>query len=233
MLVDASNAFNCLNRQVALHNVRHICRSMETVLINTYREPSELFLDGSVLLSREGTTQGDLSMPFYAIALIKRLNHIVPQLWYADDAAGIGKLVALCRWWDEICDIGPHYGYFPNATKTWLIVKEDHYSEAELIFGGSGVRLTKEGRPHLGAPLGTSAYRNKFLSSKVIEWCAEIEALAGVANTEPHAAYAACTHGMFSKSFLSRVVPDIGALLQPLEDSIRYKLLPVTSFYLF
>ena len=66
----------------------------------------------------------------------------------------------------------------------------------------------------------------KFLSSKVIEWCAEIEALAGVANTEPHAAYAACTYGMFSKwSFLSRVVPDIGPLLQPLEDSIRYKLL--------
>ena len=88
----------------------------------------------------------------------------------------------------------------------------------------------KEGRPHLGAPLGTSAYRNKFLSSKVIEWCAEIEALAGVANTEPHAAYAACTHGMFSKwSFLSRVVPDIGPLLQPLEYSIRYKLLPVLT----
>ena len=119
---------------------------------------------------------------------------------------------------------------FSYASKTWLSVKEDHYSEAELIFGGSGVRLTKEGRPHLGAPLGTSAYRNKFLSSKVIEWCAEIEALAGVANTEPHAAYAACTHGMFSKwSFLSRVVPDIGPLLQPLEDSIRYKLLPVLT----
>ena len=65
-----------------------------------------------------------------------------------------------------------------KSSKTWLIVKEDHYSEAELIFAGSGVRLTKEGRPHLGAPLGTSAYRNKFLSSKVIEWCAEIEALA-------------------------------------------------------
>ena len=47
---------------------------------------------------------------------------------------------------------------------------------------------------------------------------------------EPHAAYAVCTHGMFSKwSFLSRVVPDIGPLLQPLEDSIRYKLLPVLT----
>ena len=152
LLVD----FNFLNRQVALYNVRHICPSMATVLINTYREPSELFMDGSILLSREGPKQGDpLSMPFYAIAtapLIKRLNYIVPQLWYADDAAGIRKLVTLRRWWDEICDIGPHYGYFSKASKTWLIVKEVHYIEAELIFTGSGVRLTKEGRPHLGAP---------------------------------------------------------------------------------
>ena len=84
---------------------------------------------------------------------------IVVVVVYADDAAGIGKLVALRRWWDEVCDIGPHYGYFPKASKTWLIVKEDHYSEAELIFAGSGVRLTKGGRPHLGAPLGTSVQK--------------------------------------------------------------------------
>ena len=113
----SSSSSSSLNRQVALQNA-----PMATVLINTYREPSKLFMDGSVLLSREGTTQGDpLSMAIATAPLIKQLNHIVPQLWYADDAAGIGKLVALCWWWDEICDIGPHYGYFPNATKTWLI----------------------------------------------------------------------------------------------------------------
>ena len=75
----------------------------------------------------------------------------------------MGKLIDLRRWWDEICAIGPHYGYSPNATKTWLITKKDQYRAAEAIFAGTGVKLTKEGRPHLDAPLGTSDFKTKFL----------------------------------------------------------------------
>ena len=59
LLVDASNAFNSLNRQTALHNIQRLCPSLATALINTYRAPSELYVHGDVLLSREGTTQGD------------------------------------------------------------------------------------------------------------------------------------------------------------------------------
>ena len=67
LLVDASNAFNSLNRQTALHNIQRLCPSIATALINTYRAPSELYVDTDVLLSREGTTQGDpLAMPMYA-----------------------------------------------------------------------------------------------------------------------------------------------------------------------
>ena len=43
ILVDAANAFNCLNRMVALHNVQYICPAFATVLINTYRNPARLF----------------------------------------------------------------------------------------------------------------------------------------------------------------------------------------------
>ena len=60
LLVDASNAFNLLNRQTALHNIQRLCPPLATVLINTYREPTELFVDGDVLYSQEGTTQGIL-----------------------------------------------------------------------------------------------------------------------------------------------------------------------------
>ena len=37
LLVDASNAFNALNRQTALHNIRRLCPALATSLINTYR----------------------------------------------------------------------------------------------------------------------------------------------------------------------------------------------------
>ena len=39
LLIDASNAFNRLNRAVALHNVQVTCPKITTYLINTYRHP--------------------------------------------------------------------------------------------------------------------------------------------------------------------------------------------------
>ncbi len=57
-----------LIRLTALHNITRLCPSLATVLINTYRA---LFVDGDVLYSREGTTQGDpLAMPMYALAIM-------------------------------------------------------------------------------------------------------------------------------------------------------------------
>ncbi len=35
LLVDASNAFNCINRQVALLNIQHLCPTIATFLINS------------------------------------------------------------------------------------------------------------------------------------------------------------------------------------------------------
>ena len=60
ILVDASNAFNRLNRQVTLLNCDSICPSLSPILINTYHSDSLLFVDGQCLLSKEGTTQGIL-----------------------------------------------------------------------------------------------------------------------------------------------------------------------------
>ena len=59
LLVDTSNGFNSLNRKAALHNIRSVCPSIFTILINTYREASQLFIDGDVIYSEEGTTLGD------------------------------------------------------------------------------------------------------------------------------------------------------------------------------
>ena len=66
ILVDASNAFNCLNRQVTLLNCGTICPALSHILVNTYRNNSHLFVDGQCILSKEGTTQGDpLAMAMY------------------------------------------------------------------------------------------------------------------------------------------------------------------------
>ena len=101
ILVDASNAFNCLNRQVTLLNCETICHDLSHILINTYRNNSQLFVDGHFILSKEGTTQGDpLAMAMYAIGtqpLIRRLDGIAKQVWYADDSAAGSSLERLKR----------------------------------------------------------------------------------------------------------------------------------------
>ena len=44
LLIDASNAFNALNRAAALHNTGILCPITATYAINTYRLPSRLFI---------------------------------------------------------------------------------------------------------------------------------------------------------------------------------------------
>ena len=80
--MDATNTFNALNHQVALHNIRHLCPSIATVLINSYRYPTKLFVDGDVILSQEGTIQGD-PLAMYSMAtipLIRRLDGLCKQI---------------------------------------------------------------------------------------------------------------------------------------------------------
>lgn len=55
-------AVHCrINRYSALHNV---CRQCPSFATNYYRAPSDLFIDGEIISSQEGATQGDpLAMP--------------------------------------------------------------------------------------------------------------------------------------------------------------------------
>ena len=69
IIVDTSNTFNYLNRKVTLLNCGIICPALSHILINTYRNNSQLFVNGQCILSKEGTTQGDpLAMAMYRIA---------------------------------------------------------------------------------------------------------------------------------------------------------------------
>ena len=219
ILVDASNAFNSLNRQTALRNIHQLSPALSKALINAYREDVQLFINGEVLLSREGTTQGDpLAMAIYAIAitpLIHRLkDRATKQVWFADDATAGGSLNHLKAWWDRISAIGPDYGCYSNGSKTWLIVKEANLEEATVLFQGTGVSITVAGKRHLGAAIGTHSFVENYVQRKVSGWVREVEQLSSIVTTQPHAAYAAFTHGLTSK--WTRTIPDIKDLFQPL-----------------
>ena len=112
ILIDASNAFNSLNRQTALQNIHHLCPSLSKVPINTYREEIQLFVDRETLLSQEETTQGDpLAMAMYAITINPLMHRLedeeTKQVWFADDATVGGSLAGFKTWWNIIMHKSP------------------------------------------------------------------------------------------------------------------------------
>ena len=164
------------------------------------------------------------------IPLIRRLNGPCKQVWYADDSAAFGPLEHLRSWWDRLTTEGPSYGYFANPSKTWLVTKDSHLQNAAKIFAGSGVNITPNGRPYLGAALGSPDFIEEHLRSKVGEWTSSITLLSEIAKSQPHAAYSALVHGLSSKwSYLSRVTPNISHLLIPLDTALRTELLPALT----
>ncbi len=234
LLVDATNAFNSLNRLAALQNIRRLCPPLATILINTYRAPKELFMDGDTLLSQEGTTHGGpLAMPMYALATIPLINKLKgnpTQIWYADDAAAVRNIKDLRDWWDRLTVDGPNFDYYPNPSKTWLVTKEKYHCSGTSTFTGTGVNITPQGRPYLGAAIGSSDYVKRHVESKVTSWVSTIHNLTAIAKSQPQAAYSALTHGLSSKlSYLSRTMPDTSHLFKPLDDILYSNFIPALT----
>ena len=113
--VDADNAFNRLNRKVALHNIQQVCPPIHTFLQNHYRKAAKLFVSDvscqETILSDEGCTQGDpAAMAFYALGvkpLVDELHDCVniencKQSWFAYDSSAVGNLKEIKVWWQNL-----------------------------------------------------------------------------------------------------------------------------------
>ena len=191
-LADARNAFNSLNRRAALLNIHSLCPSLAPILTNCYRLDIPLFIDGDVIFSSEGTTQGDpLAMSMYAIAILPLIHHLnqftIHQVWYANDAATLGKLSIIKSWWEELQSHGPSFGYYTNPFKSWLIVKPVAEDSARSIFADTDINITSEGHRYLGSPIGSEDFISNFIQDKISEWVSQLERLTAVAQTQPHA----------------------------------------------
>ena len=69
-----------------------------------------------------------------------------------------------------------------NATKSSLIVKEEHAAWATELFQGIDVQITTEGKRHLGAALGSRTFVETYVTGMVQEQ------LAAIASSQLHAA---------------------------------------------
>ena len=240
LLVDAENAFNNINRQAALQNIKELCPPFHQYLSNTYQTAAKLIIPGErtydTIYSEEGCTQGDVAaMAMYGIAvkpLIAKLSSSVntdhcKQVWYADDSSAAGKLLEMKKWWDILCTTGPKYGYLPLPKKTILIVKPEFEQQAKEIFKNTNVKITTAGERHMGAVIGSHEFRETYVTNKVTKWVEDVEELSQLAKDEPQAVYSCFTKAISHRwTYVQRTIPDIASLFNPLETVIREKLIP-------
>ena len=246
LLVDAENAFNSLNRAAALNNLQYTCPEFFKYVLNTYRIPAELYIANSeeMIYSEEGTTQGDTSaMGMYACSLmplaesLRKVDHedhaahnprkanYPKQVFYADDAAAAGKVRSILLWWEDLKELGPQYGYYPNPSKSWLIVKPAYYEEAKKLF--PDVHVTDKGHRYLGSYIGSEEGLPDFINNEIKSWNEDIVGLSKIARSEPQLAYAAFIFGTSKRwNYVARTTPGISELLRPLEYQIKENFIP-------
>ena len=102
------------------------------------------------------------------------------------------------------------------------------------IFEGTGITVSTEGECYLGGAMGTFSFLQQYVERKVDGWVKELEKLSKIAATQPHAAYAAFTHGFSSKwNHLIRVsnwkALSSSDLLQLLETTIQTHFIPALT----
>ena len=192
-------------------------------------------VNGGEIWSAEGTTQGDtLAMAFYGLSTKPILDRLqsqiadVSQVWLADDATGAGKLENLKLWWDAIQTEGVKYGYFVKPSKSWIVLKDPtKLEQCQKTFQESPIQITCEGKRHLGAAIGSEQYKNEYIDEKVSKWTNTIISLSKIAESQPHAAYAAFVHGEQHKyTYFLRTLNNISSNLKPLDDAITGVFLP-------
>ena len=89
------------------------------------------------------------------------------------------SLKNLKKWWDALEKEGPAFGYFPKASKSLLILKNPkNRKQAAAVFKGCEIQISDKGARHLGAAVGSEAYKKIFLDEKITEWASSVRTLA-------------------------------------------------------
>ncbi len=135
-LVDARNGFNELSRYSMLWTARHRWPKGTRFAFNCYRHYARCIVwnpgdKPSILLSREGVTQGCPQFGIlYGIGLLplaeylrcnddpqQPSNSTVLQPWYPNNMAMMGASKRITRVFQLLMEKGPSVGYFPEPAK--------------------------------------------------------------------------------------------------------------------
>ena len=213
LLIDAENALNSFNREFALKHEEILCPTLHHALANSYKHPSNLYVNNTVLTSTEGTSRGDpLAMAMYGIGKIPLIELLqkpnVTQKWYADDGSAACDLKSLRAILDNLDVHGKAFSYNVEPSNCQLIVKENCRESTIKLFEGTNITMV-DGFRVFGLVIGTPSACDEYIESEIEKTAILTEKLSKIARTSPQNAYSCYTKGVQNKfSFLTRTIPE-------------------------
>jgi hypothetical protein len=163
------------------------------------------------------------------LPLIRRLKiefPVVKQPWYVDDAGAGGSFTDLRQFFLWLQEIGPVYGFFPEPSKSILIVRAHSRTRAKSIFDDLGCKV-QTGSRYLGGYIGSKADRELWIQEKVTFWTSAVTDLAFAALSHPQTAFAGLQKSLRHEChFIQRVIDDIGDCFFDVEAGIADIFLP-------
>ncbi|XP_074313962.1 uncharacterized protein LOC141649165 [Silene latifolia] len=125
LLVDFQNAFNLVNRETMLQEVRRHCPVISRWVDFCYSTSARLYYGEHSLWSCRGVQQGDPLGPFlFALVLhplvckIRDSFDLSLQAWYLDDDTIVRDTLVVGKVLDLIMEDGPRFGLHLNVGKT-------------------------------------------------------------------------------------------------------------------
>ena len=118
-----------------------------------------------------------MSRLFYGMALMPlfrklRTTKKYAQCFYADDASCCGTFENMKLWLkheslDEIIAIGPKNKYYPEPSKSYIVVEDKFVEEATRTFGNYGFKFLS-GKRYLWCFIGSDKTKKNSLKIKLI-----------------------------------------------------------------
>ena len=121
-------------------------------------------------------------------------------------------------------------------------MKPECHNNAASVFSGTGVQLSTEGSDlscknghcHLGAAAELPEFISDYLTEKVTAWTTQVNWLTEIAQTDPHAAYAAFAFRLRHRwNFIQRTILTSSEHMEPLRDATRNCLIPTLTKHEF
>jgi hypothetical protein len=113
---------------------------------------------------------------------------VLEQPWYADDAGVAGKFDDIRRLFVKLQETGPDLGYFPEPSKSILIMPELSVAQAEITLEGLKFHISTRSR-YLGGFIGEDVVFDSWVEEKTQKLAGAVDELALAAKNFPQAAY--------------------------------------------